>query len=1170
MTQRIPATQGCSVADEQPDLRIRLFGHVAVEVDGVPFRLATPRKTLPILAYLLMNRDAPVAREFLAYVMWPDEEEESARSRLRMNLYELGRILPPSLAGSALLVTTDSVGVRSDIRLWLDVEEFDRLVADPERADDAAALYRGDLLASLYDEWILPERERRRNLYLAALTRLVSEARRRRDFHAGLERAQRILSLDPWREDIVRQVMALRSESGDRAGALSEYERFAQLLRTELGVDPMPETMTVREAIARGEPVDGYTADDATNPAMLARATLPFVGRRSELERLLEAWSRVARGRGACVFVGGEAGVGKSRLAIEFAHAVEERGGRVMIGATGSPEAIPYESVVDALRSALPLLASLKPTMSLACVSALLPEIRARIPSLPNPPSIDAESERARLFESVFRCLSDLSTPRPTLVVLEDLQWAQAASVSLLQFLLRRISGVRVMIVVTYRDEATPRPHPLHRLRQESRAAGSALSLSLSPLSIGDLEQLTGAMHEIREIPATTLLATSAGNPLFVTQLVDDYRKGGRAFAPENLQALISHRVERLSPDARSAAEIAAYVGMQFSRDVLREVSGWDEGTLGRALDELIDRRIARETSGRGLFEYAFAHHLLHDAVLRAAPPERAASRRQRIARVLEELYPDSAAELSPAIALHYELAGDARNAVRCYLAAVGRSIAIGALAEARSQCDRAFALATDPRQRAALLLEIETIEFRRGERRAWHAALVEVENATRDLDDSDLQRVALMRRIEFALTTNDGATHELAIRELRARAQDGDLKWRVALNVAEAKLSYALGQLAASHDAAQAALAASREARDDAGAAQALRCLANVEAHRGRLSEAESLLEEAGRAAADASDPVQERETFRSAWIIAYQRRDMPRCIDLGTRWLKRAAESGDKFGEAIAHSRLGIVLASGGGRAAEAREHFATATAIFSAHGNVNATAGELLNQSVLETRLGFFDRARVATEKAVELFEDLQDARGRLTGLANLALVRGCEKDLDGARSAANEALTAARELGFGLIEASALENLAFAEGFAGDFVNAIAHGEASLEARVRSQSEVWSSKALADLAIWHAALGNLETALACTQRMLAGEESFVRSTEWPEYCYWSAAQVFRLHGDTAVAARMLQRAARIMEATASELDPEDRDRFLAIVWNRDIAAAVASDRWPNPPR
>jgi DNA-binding SARP family transcriptional activator/tetratricopeptide (TPR) repeat protein len=1117
-----------------------------------------------------MNRDAPVARDFLAYVMWPDEEEDAARSKLRMNLYELGRILP-AIDGGALLVSTDSVAVRPDLPMWLDVEEFDRLVGDPQRLEDALALYRGDLLASLYDEWILPERERRRNLYLAALVRLVSDARRRRDFPLGLERAQRILALDPWREDVVRQVMALRSESGDRAGALAEFERFAQLLRSELGVDPMPETLTVRETIARGDSVEGDAADDPTNPAVLSRAaTLPFVGRRAELDRLLEAWSRVARGRGAFVFVGGEAGVGKSRLAIEFAHAVEERGGRVLVGATGSPEAMPYESVVDALRSALPLVASLKPTMALACVSALLPEIRARLPSLPNPPQIDAESERVRLFESVFRALADLSAPRPLLIVLEDLQWAGAASISLAQFLLRRISGVRAMVVVTYRDDETPRPHPLHRLRQEARAAGSTLSLSLSPLSIGDLEQLTGAIHEIREIPAATLLATSAGNPLFVTQLVDDYRKGGRAFEPETLQALVARRIEHLSPDARRAAEIAAGIGVAFSRDAVREVSGWDDATLREALDELIDRRIVRETSGRGLFEYAFAHHVLHDAVMRAAPPERAAIRQHRIARVLEELYPDRFSELSSAIALHYELAGDGANAARCYQAAVRRSMALGALAEAREECDRAIALTQDPHQRAELLLELATIEGRRANRSAWQTAIETAENAIAQLDDPNLKRTALMRRIEFALSTNDGAALEKAIAELRVRAQDGDRQWKVALGISEARLAYALGQLADSYAAAQTALDLSREANDGAAAAQALTCLANIEAHRGRLSEAEALLEDATRAATEAGDPALERDALRCAWTVSYQRRNMQRCIELGTRLIELSDASGDRFAEAVAHSRLGIILASVGGRSAEARRHLAASTEIFSEHGNISATAGELLNRAVLETRVGFFDRAREATQQAVALFDRVGDARGRLTGLGNLVLVGACERDLEAARQAAGDALDAARELGFSLVEAAIIENLAVVEAADGDYAGAIAYAEASLELRERSQSEVWSAKTLGDLAIWHAAIGNLDRAGEYARRMLDHEDTFMRSTEWPELCYFAAAQVFRLLGETAKSAAMLGQARGIMESTAQELEPEDRERFLGISWHRDIAAAAGDDLWPDPPR
>jgi len=289
-----------------------------------------------------------------------------------------------------------------------------------------------------------------------------------------------------------------------------------------------------------------------------------------------------------------------------------------------------------------------------------------------------------------------------------------------------------------------------------------------------------------------------------------------------------------------------------------------------------------------------------------------------------------------------------------------------------------------------------------------------------------------------------------------------------------------------------------------------------------------------------------------------------------LSERWLERAAAAGDLLGEAQAHARLAISLSAAGGRYAEARQHFAAATAIFSAHGNVSATAGELLSEALLETRLGFFDKARAATERAVVLFESIGDARGRLVGLANLGFLRTCDGDVAGAQQAARDAFTLAQELGFALIAASALENLSFAEAAAGDLTRAIADGEASVELRVGSESEVWSNKTLADLAVWHAALGNLDAARQCVRRMLADESAIAQSTEWPEYCYWAAAQIFRLDGDSERSSAMLERAHRAIRETAEMLDPEDRARFLAVPWHRDITEAVQANCWPNPPR
>ncbi len=807
--------------------------------------------------------------------------------------------------------------------------------------------------------------------------------------------------------------------------------------------------------------------------------------------------------------------------------------------------------------------------MWLACIAELLPEIRTRVAGLPAVPHINAESERLRLFESLFRCLSGLAQPRPLLLVLEDMHWAQSASITLLRSLLRRVSGERIMIVVTYRDDETPRPHPLHRLRSEARAAACAQSLSLRTLSLDDLNELTGALPEIPDLEAVNLLTVSAGNPLFLTQFIDDLRHGERSAVPASLEALVAARIAQLTEEARTAAEIAAFVGSRFSHDALRDVSGWDEAAIGRALDELFDRRIVRETSGRGLFEYAFSHQIFQDAIARGVPPERAAPRHRRVARVLEELYADRASELSATIARHYDLAGDGANAARGYLTAMRRAIGLGALDDARALGDRALALTDALRLRADILLESETIERRRGNRVAQEAALADLERLAATLGEPELRRAVLLRRMELAMSICDSAAHETAVRELRMHApDDDDLKWR--LHIAEANLGFLVGRHAESLAAAEAALACGRASHNDAAVGQALRWLASLEAHRGNLPEAQMLFDEAERAAASATDPVLEDLAISSAFAIAYNRRDIERCLTLGQRSLDKAVALGDRPAEARAHGRVALALSAAGMRYAEAREHFESAAIFYTEVEDVAGIAGELLNQALLEARLGSFHKALAATEKGVALFETLPGHRGRVIGLANLGFLRACTGDSDGAQSAAREARQLARRLEFGLIEAMALEHLAFAEAAAGKLTKAIAHAEAALELRARSQSQVWASRTLADLAVWHAAVGNLPAARDHVRRLLADEKAISISTEWPEYCYWAAAQVSRLEGNMPEASRALNRAWQMLQDTAAALDPTDREAFAAISWHLDIAAAAQRGVWPDPPR
>jgi DNA-binding SARP family transcriptional activator/tetratricopeptide (TPR) repeat protein len=1160
--------QALPKASEQAGLReplaVRLFGHADLAVGGRPFALATPRKSLEVIAYLLLHRAAPVSRDYLAFTLFPDDEEGTALSKLRRTLSDLLRVLPQP-ASSYITIDTEKIAWNRDGELWLDVDAFVE-AAKGSHLDEAIDLYRGDLLPEIYDEWLDAIRERHRNTYLRCLSERVSLARREADLGLAIETARKILAVDPWREDVVRRIVAMRYESGDRAGALSEYLAFAERLRTEMAADPMAETLAVVEVIARGEALPDERVEV---PSAAGRPpVLPFVGRRAVMDAALRAWDAVARGRGCGLFLAGESGIGKTRVARELAHAVEDRGGIALVGTTGSPEAVPYESIADALRAALPLLAALKPDTSLACVAALVPELRSRV-ALTDPPALGAEAERIRLFESLHRCLAALAATRPVLLVLEDLHWAQPATLDLVRYLLRRSVEARVLILVTHRDEDTPRVHPLRQLRNEARATSGVAVLALAGLTTPEVEQLRAACQEISDRSAEGLLAASHGNPLFLAQLVSDAREGAQTPAPTTLAAVVDGRIARLSDRARTAAEIAACLGERFSREAVREVTAWDDNDVSDALDELLDRRIVREVAGRGVFEYAFAHRAVLEAIAAAMPPERAVARRRRLGRVLEELYPGRADELAGSIARLYDLGGDAPNAARCYLTATRYALALNALEDASSLCERGLDLGEGGIVRAGLLGERVKIESRRGMRLTWEAALDALDVADAALGDPAFHRDVVQLRIEWAQNFGDRVVLERAVEALQATVPGGDPRATAQLELARARLGFVRDRFADSYAAAQAALVASRSAGDDLLAAHALCALAEVEAYRGHLSEAASLFEQAGSIATRANDAALAQVTLRSEWVLAYQRRDASRAVSLAERALQLAIDLGDRPQEADAHGRLGVALTYAGERYAAAREHFAAAIDIVTSNGDPRSSASALLNRAVLESRLGYFDRAVALNAEATDLFRSGDNLRAEATGLENAVLLLALAGDNVGARDAAERAISLARRLELVLIEVSAQENLAFVEAREGRLERAVALAEKAIADRARHGSDVWSSKTLADVALWYALLGEMDEAREAVRRLLADDDAVATGTEWPQYCYWAAAQVLRLDGKPDEARAALDRARAIIAATADRLEADDRLQFLSIPWHTDIAAAERGE-WPDPPR
>lgn len=318
-------------------IQISLLGGFRLLVDGKPYKFSALPRSTPLLAYLLLHATAPMARDQVAYTLWPDEEEVQARSNLRRHLHDLRRALPPApQAQPWLLIDHDTIQWNPGANAWVDVVAFEQASLEPDRLADAVALYAGDLLPNLYEDWVFSQRERLRTLFLDDLARLVQQHHDAQGYGRAIGWAQQFLQHEPLREDMVRRLMTLRYEAGDRAGALQEYQRFAQRLREALDVPPMLETSALYDAIARqlvppGTPTPAPATERAAPayhqhgageamrpPALLPAQLTTFIGREQEVaavKALLTATPAPVR----LLTLTGAGGCGKTRLALEVA-----------------------------------------------------------------------------------------------------------------------------------------------------------------------------------------------------------------------------------------------------------------------------------------------------------------------------------------------------------------------------------------------------------------------------------------------------------------------------------------------------------------------------------------------------------------------------------------------------------------------------------------------------------------------------------------------------------------------------------------------------------------------------------------------------------------------------------------------------------------------------------
>lgn len=1177
-------------------LRICLLGQPCFYWDDKLLKFTAPPRALPLLGYLLLHRDQPIERQYLACLLWPDGTESSARTNLRRHLNQLNNFLPPSSSGDPwLLVDTETLRWNPAAEYWLDMAEFERLSAAPETMAEAVKLYGGDLLETLYDDWVVYARERLRERYLSALMQLTLRHRTRQDYHQAAAYAQTILTRDPLREDVLRLLMSLRYQAGDGAGALHAYNQFARLLRQEMGIDPMPETATVYEAVLHNRPLPATGPSDSAAPitgapaagAPAQRLGLPFVGREAEMTQLAAAWQHAARGEGGMVMISGEAGIGKTRLAREFALQVESQGARVLYGSTALSEAAPYQAIRNAFLNLLPLLAVIElDPVWLSALAVLVPELRQRR-HLPELPPLNADSEQMRLFEALRRSLEALAHPRPVLLILEDLHAAGADTLAMVNYLTWQLDPMALLILVTYREEEALHDRPLRQLTHtwhKERRAGLVALKRLQAQSIAALLNLMECPEPAINKIAASLYTTSDGNPLFVDLLLQQWTESSERSAdttwrlPDDspvilagdLRQVVQQRMAHLSQPAQALAEVAAVAGQAFDFELVCKVSGWSEGPALDALGELIDRHLVREAAGRTRFDYAFNHPLVQLAIYDAIPAGKRRRRHRRVAQAMESLYGHNAIELAGEIGVHYERGGNADRACVFYEQAARHSLALYADEKALDYVTRSLALmpAEAPaNERFDRLALRELIYDRRGERTAQWADLQQMEQLAQSLPDVRLVCQALYRRSLYHSVLGERQDQAECILQLAASAeQAGDPYWLAQFYLAEGKYQLLISDYAQAQANLEQAAAYYRVAADEAGEVAAYCALADVAVQQGHFKYAREWLARATQLAATQANRSLMVQTMRTASGALFTRQDFEAAGALAQQMLELCQAIGDREGEADALARLASVAARDF-RVREARQFYAEAAQLYNAMGKRQGQAAVMVNTVMLLVgRQGLYAEGLALIRQASEIFGELGDLRGQIVCALNEGMIAAYLEEYAEARAASRRGLEMARQINNRVMEANALANLGAAERDLGELDQAIAHMEAGLAIR-RSLDQVAELGCdLCDLTVAYCRKGQLAAARQAAEEMLSLYEQAESAMMHPQYILWAAAQTFYALGDLARAKALLEQAGATMHQKAEAIsEDESRANYYNLPFNRQILAASERGDW-----
>lgn len=661
--------------------RLELFGGPRVTTPRGSLRLSPHQELLLTLVW--GQEAAGLTRRRAIGLLWEAVDDRKGRHRLRQLLLELRSRLGCDVVDTREedLLRPHKTALASDLDVFREALQAGdlRRALSVQRHEFGARLRR--LPGEAFEDWLDGKRGRlRRELREAAAARW-DRMKPAGDWPAARDAAEVLYALDPGNEQTVRMIVEARAMTGGAEAAEAAYVGYLEIL--EDGERPSRETVQLIERVRR---LAGETPGSRSAAAASLERRLPLIGREIELRAARDALDRVRDGNFEFVLLKGEAGVGKTRLLDEVAREAHLKGFRCLRASPVELERrIPLNPLVDALGGpdAKRYVQALDNPWK-AVLSAVLPHRDPGEEPIPVPP-VDESSLSRRLYEAFSILFSRMAAGGPTLLVMDDIQWADATTVAVLQFTQRRWRSGPFGVI------AAIRPEPGQAGDDVSKYLDPGGDLAVTPIELRDLDA-ADAIRLVTDVAGRPLgdevvrhLTDLGGrNPFYLIELTRDYLAGRLQLPdtpadgvtiPISLQQLVDSRIEHLSADALRAASVLATWGREVR---LGDLAAVTETHLEHCVD-VVEELAQQELVNQELDSVQFVHALFRSAIYRQINEARKVVLHRMIAETLLTRTPLPNDEL----AIHFARAADAPRAVQFGRLAATAAMENGALAEA-------------------------------------------------------------------------------------------------------------------------------------------------------------------------------------------------------------------------------------------------------------------------------------------------------------------------------------------------------------------------------------------------------------------------------------------------------------------------------------------------------